>query len=346
MRIMRRREFITLLMSGAALGWPLAARAQQESKIYRIGFLGSDSQAGMAPRVESLRAGLRDLGYAEGTNVIIEYRYANEKYERLSELAADLMMINRITAPIKALMIAPTMPPPITMPICGNSQPAIKAPTMPTMMSPINAAAVALADMRPPNAAKVLIEVLSKPESENSRGTLLYALEEVRGKAPLKLLVDIILSGTYEARQEATGLIASGTFTSTRSELHKIIESLKASSFADEEQASAIKDAIASISRLTRKRTSYSFNQFITPLARANKLSDAKIQAVLKEFAVLVVRHLKKGERVRLPGLGYFSLRHRPARMGRKSAIKKSARAKTRNRTVMFRPSKDLRDSI
>jgi hypothetical protein len=47
-------------------------------------------------------------------------------------------MINKITAPIKALMIAPMIPAPMTMPICGNSQPAIKAPIMPTIISPIS----------------------------------------------------------------------------------------------------------------------------------------------------------------------------------------------------------------
>src|SRR5262249_39942848 len=78
-----------------------------------------------------------------------------------------------------------------------------------------NAAAIALADMHPPNAADVLIEVLSKPETKNSRGTLLYALEEVRGTAPLNLLADIILFDTYEARQEALRFITSGNIVAT-----------------------------------------------------------------------------------------------------------------------------------
>jgi putative tryptophan/tyrosine transport system substrate-binding protein len=61
---MRRREIITLL-GGAAAAWPLAARAQQPSKVPRIGSLGFGSAAAFANRVESLRAGLRDLGYVE-----------------------------------------------------------------------------------------------------------------------------------------------------------------------------------------------------------------------------------------------------------------------------------------
>jgi putative ABC transport system substrate-binding protein len=90
---MRRRNFI-IGLSSLTVAWPFATRAQQVSKIYRIGFLGADSESGMATRVESFRTGLRDLGYVEDANLVIEYRYANEKYERLPELAADLIRSN------------------------------------------------------------------------------------------------------------------------------------------------------------------------------------------------------------------------------------------------------------
>jgi putative ABC transport system substrate-binding protein len=91
---MRRREFITLL--GSAAAWPLAARAQQSGKVARIGFLGAtSSESGWAKRrVEGFRSGLRDLGYLEGTNIVIEYRWADERYERLPELAAELVRSN------------------------------------------------------------------------------------------------------------------------------------------------------------------------------------------------------------------------------------------------------------
>ena len=62
---MRRREFISLL-GGAATAWPLAARAQQAAKVYRIGFLGNSTAALEADLVEPFREGLRDLGYVEG----------------------------------------------------------------------------------------------------------------------------------------------------------------------------------------------------------------------------------------------------------------------------------------
>jgi putative ABC transport system substrate-binding protein len=90
---MRRREFITLL-GGAAAAWPLAARAQQPGGMRRIGFLGQSTAAEIASRLAGFRQGLRDLGYIEGTNIIIEYRWAEGYYERLQGLVADLVRSN------------------------------------------------------------------------------------------------------------------------------------------------------------------------------------------------------------------------------------------------------------
>src|SRR5215468_11878970 len=93
---MTRRELITLF-GGAAAAWPLAARAQQRAKLPRIGFLGlvPESLAG-----DGLRAGLRDLGYIEGNNIAIEWRWAQNVGE-LPALAAELarMPVDVIFAP-------------------------------------------------------------------------------------------------------------------------------------------------------------------------------------------------------------------------------------------------------
>ena len=71
-----RREFICLA-GGGAVAWPLVARAQQPERMWRIGFRGPAPASSFAPRVEALRAGLRDLGYVEGKNILFEFRWAD-----------------------------------------------------------------------------------------------------------------------------------------------------------------------------------------------------------------------------------------------------------------------------
>jgi putative ABC transport system substrate-binding protein len=86
---MKRREFITLL-GGAAAIWPAAAHAQQSERVRRIGFLGPAPAAGYSSRVDALRTGLRELGYIEGKNILIEYRWA-DAVDQLPEFVAELI---------------------------------------------------------------------------------------------------------------------------------------------------------------------------------------------------------------------------------------------------------------
>jgi len=88
---MRRREFIGIV--GGAAAWPLVTHAQQASKVWRIGYLGFGTAAAFADRTEALRAGLRDLGYIEGKNIIIEFRLG-ETVGQLQEAAAELVRMN------------------------------------------------------------------------------------------------------------------------------------------------------------------------------------------------------------------------------------------------------------
>src|SRR5438309_3136110 len=88
---MDRRAFLTAL-TGGLLAAPIAAEAQSEGKIYRIGVLSPFSASfGPGPSFEAFRRTLRDLGYVEGRNIALEYRWADERYDRLPDLAADLV---------------------------------------------------------------------------------------------------------------------------------------------------------------------------------------------------------------------------------------------------------------
>lgn len=104
---MRRRDVIKLL-GGTAVAWPLEARAQQPTMPV-IGFLnGGSPNGGFAPMVDAFREGLKDAGYVEGRNVAIEYRWANDHYDRVAAFVDDLVRrsVSVITANTPANLVA------------------------------------------------------------------------------------------------------------------------------------------------------------------------------------------------------------------------------------------------
>jgi len=112
-----RRTFLVTFVGGI-LAAPLAAEAQTAEKVYRIGMLGSSSSD---PLVEAFKQGLRELGYVEGRNIMVEYRSAEGRPDRLPDLAADLvrLKVDVIVASSRGAVAAKqaTTTIPIVMPI-------------------------------------------------------------------------------------------------------------------------------------------------------------------------------------------------------------------------------------
>src|SRR5438309_3007459 len=88
-----RRKFFGLALSTLLLALCFPARAQQAGKIFRIGFLDTSTSSGSAVLVEAFRQELRKLGWNEGKNIAFEYRFAEQKPERLPELAEELVIL-------------------------------------------------------------------------------------------------------------------------------------------------------------------------------------------------------------------------------------------------------------
>src|SRR5436853_4405154 len=90
--MIERRTFMAML-TGGLLTAPLAAAAQQSGKVPRIGFLGVTSPSDRPPLLDAFRQGLRELGWVEGQNIVIDYRYAEGRVDRLPDLAAELVRL-------------------------------------------------------------------------------------------------------------------------------------------------------------------------------------------------------------------------------------------------------------
>jgi putative ABC transport system substrate-binding protein len=123
MLYIKRREFITLL--GGATAWPLAARAQQPAKLPTIGFLGTTTASAQVQRSTAFVQRLRQLGWIEGRTVAIEYRWAEGRYERFAQIAAEFVqlkvdvIVTTATAPVLAAKQATSVIP-IVFAVAGD----------------------------------------------------------------------------------------------------------------------------------------------------------------------------------------------------------------------------------
>ena len=225
--MMRRRQFITVL--GGAATWPMAARAQQPAMPV-IGFLDSRSSDGMTRRLAGFRQGLKEVGFAEGENVSIVYRWAENRIDRLPELAADLArrQVAVIAAPSTPAALAAKAATTTTPIVFGVGDDPVKLGLIASLAKPggnatgINflgteVTAKRLALLRELVAKANRIAVLVNPADSSVTET---TLKEVREAAPaLGLQIVVFNAGSVSeidaafaerARERADALLVAG----------------------------------------------------------------------------------------------------------------------------------------
>jgi putative ABC transport system substrate-binding protein len=225
---MRRRKFITLI-GGAAVAWPLAARAQQKRQPV-VGFLSSESPDLWERRLSAFRHGLSETGYVEGRNVTFEYRLAENHLERLPDFAADLVhrevnVIVALPTPAAAAAKAATKTIPIVFvvgvdPVKSGLVASLAHPGANiTGLSNVNEEVAAkrlelLHELLP---AATLIAYLVNPTNVAFTGTEIARLQDAARKVGVRLLI-INASDRNEfetafatvVQEQAGGLVISG----------------------------------------------------------------------------------------------------------------------------------------
>jgi putative ABC transport system substrate-binding protein len=229
----RRQWLIALGASAVAAPWPSLAQ-QRPVNIHRIGFLGATSIAAYKSRVDAVRAGLRDLGYVEGKNLVMEFRWADGMYDRLPNLAAELVrlkvdvIVTGGTPGTRAAKQATTTTP-IVMAVSGDAVAtgliaSLARPggniTGTTYLEPeLAAKRLELLKEAVPRATRV--GVLTNPDNPQTMGTTLQYIRLAAESLKLKLSIfearspnefEHIFSAMVESRIDAVAVIDDGMF--------------------------------------------------------------------------------------------------------------------------------------
>jgi putative ABC transport system substrate-binding protein len=245
---MRRRDFITLIAGGAA-AWPIAARGQQRERIQRIGILLAGTPTSFAPRANAFVQGLRELGYVEGKTVAFEWKWGEDRTERLPELAEELVRLD-----VDAILTGGT--------------PAAKALKNATRTVPIVMAIIG------DPVAVGLVQSLARPGG-NATGFSIVA-PDLSGKR-LQLLKELLPGlSSVAAISTVTNPQAPIEFKETQAAaktLDIVLRSIQVSDEVSVESAfDAIKQASAQAVIVLTDATLYSQRNKIASLAAANRL--------------------------------------------------------------------------
>jgi putative tryptophan/tyrosine transport system substrate-binding protein len=217
----RRREFIALL-GGAAAAWPLAGRAQQAGKFPLVGVLVSASPP--HPFADALRRGLQTLGYSEGRNIALEFRYSDGRSERAGEIATEFVrlgvdvIVAHFTPAVRAALGA-TQTIPIVMAPAGSpiqsgfidslAHPGGNVTGLSAMEAEIGGKRLQLLGDLIPNLARVAV-LASTPDTDPFSGPFVENLRLAATRASLRL-VPILVSGPDEFESAFAAMAKANT---------------------------------------------------------------------------------------------------------------------------------------
>jgi putative ABC transport system substrate-binding protein len=256
--IKRRKLMLTL---GAMSLYPSSAWPQQPVRMARIGILGATSASGFATRWEALRAGLRELGYIEGKNISIDYRWADGKFERLPELAKELVNLKidvlithgipgttaakRATATIPIVMA--TVTDPVATGLVANlAQPGGNVTGMAFFAPELSAKRLELLKETNPRVAQVA--VLLNPDNPMFSQTMLKAMEVTAKALNLRLYpfearassdYDAVISAIANQRVDALAVLEEITLNANAAVISTSAKKYQLKSIGNKEFAEA-----------------------------------------------------------------------------------------------------------